>query len=136
MKLLPSVATLIISVSSTLFAGVEKQEDGTFIITGPLSYLAERNNIFLAAGFDKGDYKNILLKEAIITAAPALKSCKKTEVSLKVQGKELTDAAGLKVLIAERLVDVISGPSSSETPATPKAPAAPATPSTDAPEAP
>lgn len=116
MKLLPSVATLLVSVSSSLFAGVEKQDDGTFIISGPVSYIAERNNIFLASGFDKGDYKNILLKEALLTAAPSLKNCKKTEVSLKVQGREITDAAGVKVLIAEKLVEVINGPAAPATP--------------------
>lgn len=116
MKILPSATVLLLSLSSLLFAGVEKQEDGSFIISGPVSYMSERNNIFLAGGFDKGEYKNVLLKEPIVAAAPALQSCKKTDVTLKVQGREIVGADGSKVLIAEKLVEVIKGPEASTAP--------------------
>ncbi len=116
MKILFSTTLLLFSLSSVLFAGVEKQEDGTFIISGPISYLAERNNIFIANGFDKGEYKNVLLRDSILAAAPELKNCKKTEVSLKVQGRELGGADGVKTLVAEKLVQVIKGPEASTAP--------------------
>lgn len=116
MKILSTATVLLFSLSSVLFAGIEKQEDGTFIISGPITYMAERNNIFLGSGFDKGEYKNVLLKEPILAAAPELKNCKKTEVSLKVQAREAAGADGVKTLIAEKLVEVIKGPEASTAP--------------------
>lgn len=95
---------------SLLQADVQKQEDGSFLIKGIVSFSQAKNALFPSAGFDKGDYKMLLFKPEVTSSAPSLKECNKTEVTLKVQARENTMNDGSKTLIVTKVLEVIEGP--------------------------
>lgn len=97
-------------------AEIAKQADGTYLISGPLSYREDKNALFIGANFDKGEYKNVLLsRPEFLDAHPALKNCKKTDVTLKVEARE-NESAGGKTLIVQKIVEVVKGPEASTAP--------------------
>lgn len=100
-----------------LFAGVEKNEDGTYTITGSWTYWPEKDIVAPSGKNDFGEFKTILFKLAV-NDFPGMKELKKTPASFIVRARESGDGNG-KTLVVEQILEKVG----EETPEKPASPA-------------
>jgi len=102
--LLPIVALLLFACLSPLFAGVEKNEDGTYTIIGKWTFWADKD--FLApSGRDNdfGEYKTILFKPSV-NEFSGVKEMKQTLATFVVQARESKTPEGETILVVEQIL--------------------------------
>ncbi len=109
---LPRVATILAILFTaflpTLFAGVEKNEDGTYTISGTWSYWEDKALIAPSGkGHDFGEFDQIVFKP-LANEFEGAKSLKKTNATFKVKAREGGSGGG-KILIVEQILELLDG---------------------------
>ncbi len=102
------LAILLTASPPTLFAGVEKNEDGTYTISGTWSYWQDKGLIAPAGKTrDFGEFNQILFKP-LANEFEGAKSLKKTVATFKVKAREGGSDDG-KILIVEQILERLDG---------------------------
>lgn len=119
---LPGIAAIIAFISTAwlnpLFAGVEKNADGTYTISGTWTYWAEKDLVApTGKSNDFGAFSTILFKSNV-NDFEGMKALKKTFATFKVKGRESGDGTG-KALVVEEILERVDG-GVPEKPAPPK----------------
>lgn len=104
-RILLPVLLLFAAITSAI-AGAEKQEDGTYLLTGTWTFWAEKEMLAPTGKMDLGDFKAILFKPAVNEFA-GVREMKKTEAIFKVKGRESTTESGDKILVVEEILEKV-----------------------------
>lgn len=94
---------LIFAALPFLLAGVEKNDDGTYTITGSWTYWPERDLVAPSGKNDFGEYKTILFKSAVNDFA-GMKELKKTPAAFKVRARVSGEGAD-QILVVEEILE-------------------------------
>lgn len=103
-SLLPVVAFLVLAFAPALLAEVEKNEDGTFTISGSWTFWEDRD--FLApSGRENnfGEYKTVLFKQAI-NDFEGIREMKQTPATFIVSARESKTPEGETILVVEQIL--------------------------------
>lgn len=107
MKLLPRSALLALALLGTFVvparAGVELQDDGTYVISGLFTFWPEKNILAPTGKFDTGEFSSILFKPGV-NEFPGVREMKKSLASFQVNARAKTGTGGEKILVVEAIL--------------------------------
>ncbi len=91
---------------ASLHASAEKQEDGTYLLTGTWTFWADKEMLAPTEKMDLGDFKAILFKPTVNEFA-GVREMKKTAATFKVKARESATETGDKVLVVEEILEKV-----------------------------
>lgn len=102
--LLPVVAFLVLAVAPAVLADVEKNEDGTYTVSGAWTFWADKD-LLAPSGRENnfGDYKNILFKPTV-NDFEGIREMKQTPATFTVSARESKTPEGETILIVEQIL--------------------------------
>ncbi len=103
---IPLFGLLYLAAALSAFAGAEKQEDGTYLLTGSWTFWADKEMLVPTGKMDLGEFKAILFKPSVNEFA-GVREMKKTEATFKVKARESTTGSGDKVLVVEEILEKV-----------------------------
>jgi len=98
------LSLLFFAVISSAPAGAEKQDDGTYLLTGIWTFWADRDMLAPTGKMDLGEFKAILFKPTVNEFA-GIREMKKTPASFKVRARESLTETGEKILVVEEILE-------------------------------
>lgn len=102
--LLPVVAFLVLAFAPAVLAEVEKNEDGTYTVSGSWTFWADKD-LLAPSGRENnfGNYKNILFKPTV-NDFEGIREMKQTPATLTVSARESKTPEGETILIVEQIL--------------------------------
>lgn len=98
------IALHLLVFATSLSAGVEKNEDGTYTISGKWTYWTERD-LFAPSGRENefGEFKTLLFKPAV-NEFEGIREFKQTPATFIVRARESDTEVGDKILVVEEIL--------------------------------
>jgi hypothetical protein len=99
-------ALMASAILSSAMAGIEKQEDGTYLLTGTWTFWTDREMLAASGKFDLGEFRAILFKPTV-NEFEGVREMKKSAATFKVKARESTSPSGEKVLVVEQILEKV-----------------------------
>jgi len=91
---------------ASLHAGVEKQEDGTYLLSGAWTFWSDKEMLAPSGKMDLGEYQAILFKPTV-NEFEGVREMKKTTATFKVRARESATEIGDKILVVEEILEKV-----------------------------
>lgn len=91
---------------SPLLAEVERQDDGTYLLSGQFTFWPDKEILSTTGKFDTGEFSSVIFKQAV-NNFEGVREMKKTMATFKVRARV---GGGNNVLIVEEILERVDEP--------------------------